>query len=208
MVVRRVAGALVVLTVALGSAGCGDDETPAPSTTSVASPKKGPALTPTETSSSTSGTATSGTTSPTSGESAAPDLPEAATKNTKAGAMAFAEFYTVQVGEAFRTGDTTALKALGESNCVACKALVDGIDELRADGLHAERNPNTDIRAEQPQRSERGLHVRVNLAMVEYDLVDQDGKRVERSPRTVGYYTHLLHWRAGQWRVVDSVLSV
>lgn len=207
MVVRRVAGALVVLTVALGSAGCGDDETPAPSTTSVASPKKGPALTPTETSSSTSGTATSGTTSPTSGESAAPDLPEAATKNTKAGAMAFAEFYTVQMGEAFHTGDTALLRSLSAPSCAACDAVIKAVQALDEQGRHADRNSNLGARSESVAESQRGLHVKVEVTIDRYNVIDGSGKVVEVSPRTQAEFTHLVKWGEGKWKVVDSVVA-
>lgn len=209
MVVRRVAGALVVLTVALGSAGCGDDETPAPSTTSVASPKKGPALTPTETSSSTSGTATSGTTSPTSGESAAPDLPEAATKNTKAGAEAFAMYYTTQLGEASVTADSTTVRALADESCEGCDALADQVDLYAEEGVHAPFNPYKNLRLAGSRENADGERVvEVDMDHAEFRLVARDKKRRYKIPgaKDVTYFVN-LGWEGSRWAVRDLVAA-
>lgn len=71
---------------------------------------------------------------PTPTTSAAPVLPEAASKNTKAGAIAFVKHYVSAVNHALETGDTSAVAALSDADCKACKRLISNVTKVYAPG--------------------------------------------------------------------------
>lgn len=80
----------------------------------------------------TSGASTTPTTPPTP---SAPALPEAATANTKAGAIAFVQHYVEVQNYASSSGDTQPLKTLATKECDSCRGITSVIDRVyRAQG--------------------------------------------------------------------------
>ncbi|GAB3858848.1 hypothetical protein GCM10028801_19350 [Nocardioides maradonensis] len=68
--------------------------------------------------------------SPTKVAPTPPVMPDAATRQTKAGAIAFAKYYWQVVDYAQRSGDTAALSPLQTLTCVACDAGREWIDRI------------------------------------------------------------------------------
>ena len=209
---RRVAGALaVVVVLALGSVGCGDEEPPAPSATSVVSPKKGPALTGTESSSPTSGAGRSSAGAKTSaGDGDVPGLPEAAKKNTKAGAEAFAMFYTTQLGESAATADSTTIRALADKSCDVCDALADQADLYAKEGVRAPRSPYRNLRIASSRAAGGGTHVvEVNMDQASFRLIDKSGTPGTKvgGEKDVSYFVS-VDWEDGRWITRDLVVGV
>lgn len=112
---RVVLGA-VALSLVL--AGCGGDPEAPPDATAT-----------------TSGVSTTPSTPPTP---SAPALPEAATANTKAGAIAFVRHYVEVQNYAARTGQTKELAALSQEACDECRAILNRIKRVYAQGGHIE----------------------------------------------------------------------
>lgn len=104
-------GLALCLAIALGGlAGCGEQPDPKP----VADPTPTPsATTPTPT---------------------APALPTAATKHTKAGALAFAKHYIALINYAQATGDTDEMRNAGGRRCRSCRQLRQTVETIYSSG--------------------------------------------------------------------------
>jgi hypothetical protein len=111
--VLALAGSLAGTLACCVLAGCGGDgkptSDPAPSP---ASPSSSPTLT------------------------GAPTMPAAATAHTKAGAIAFVEFYIAAFNHAQATGDTSLLRRLATSDCKSCNDVAAAADMVYDAGGH------------------------------------------------------------------------
>lgn len=105
----------LILALCLLVAGCGGEP-------SAPVPSSGPSATASPTPSST--------------PTGAPVLPEAATQNTKAGAIAFVKHYIELINYAQATGDTAALAAVDSKACKSCANARNHLDQIYAAGGH------------------------------------------------------------------------
>lgn len=109
---------LGALTLSLVLAGCGGDPEAPPDPTAT-----------------TSGVSTTPSTPPTP---SAPVLPEAATANTKAGAIAFVRHYVEVFNHAQATGVHAELEKLSSRDCDECEAVVAGLAKIYGAKGHIE----------------------------------------------------------------------
>ncbi len=63
-----------------------------------------------------------------------PVLPAAARENTKAGAVAFADFYIDLVNYAMETGDVGVLRAVSDKSCASCQNFIAILSDVYSDG--------------------------------------------------------------------------
>lgn len=189
-------GAAILAAVAVltgGLAACGDDSEPEESTTT-ASP-----IDPSKSSSSTSESAGSET----RGSEVAP-LPEAATQKTKEGAIAFNEFYQLQMGEALKTADSATLREYSDG-CAVCDELAKTADTFKKDKVRATKNPYSIRKSSARPRTDGGYRVEMDLELSEYrkkTLDGQAGPLVKAVDITVVSNTQ---WVNGQWKITDLV---
>src|SRR5699024_8394675 len=140
-------------------AGCGEEGGPTESTTT-ASPRDKSSNSSTE--SPTGSSSTSPGTSESSSGTATAQLPEAATKKTKAGAIAFNEFYFVESGRALTTGETAPLEKYSQG-CAPCDDFLQIVEEATADGIRMNKNPTSVREATAKPRSDSGYRVELNI---------------------------------------------
>lgn len=207
--VQKTRGAALLAATALvmsGLAACGDEGGPG-ETSSTASPSaEDPSSSET---SSSSGDASSGSDSSSSsaggGEGEVAELPAAATKKTKAGAIAFNEFYQRQAGEALKTGQTDLLKQMAY-DCDVCDTYRKKISDRAAKGITMSKNPNSVGKASATPRTDGGYRVTITIQAEEHHEVLKDGS-AGRTAKAVTYtLTTDTQWRGGQWEVHDSVI--
>jgi Family of unknown function (DUF6318) len=118
--------ALLAALLCLAVAGCSTDSAAGgTSTTVTTSPTSAPTASPEPPTASTS-------TSP--DEPQPPHMPALAKKKSTAGAKAFVRYYATLVNFAWRSGDTTDLRSLGEAQCDACSAAVKNIGAVSRSG--------------------------------------------------------------------------
>lgn len=113
MALHRLTALALVGALALGASGCGDDS-PAPS------PR-------------TSSAAASPTPTPSAG-SAAPVLPDLATRKDEVGAKAFVKYWFAAVTYAMQTGDTQPFIAVSAKECTTCSNLKRRLEEIYGAG--------------------------------------------------------------------------
>lgn len=205
-VVRRGPAAVLAATVLALSACGGGGEGGSSSSSSTASPQP---VEPSSSSSSSSSRSASSSASSSGGPSAsdAPDLPEAATKHTQDGAVAFAKYYWESTGRALEEGNTARLEPLVSKECTVCQSLIDEIEKNEAKGIHADRNP-TAVSAAEIASTTNGKSdeaARLEIADGEHNFVKND--------EVVGHvnaaeFTGIVYmdWKDGAWVVVDAYI--
>jgi hypothetical protein len=109
---RRVIGAGVLVGAVFATAACGGDPSSSPSPSPSVSPSPSPS-----------------STAPTP-----PPLPDAARKDTKAGAVAFVRHYVELLNYAQFTGEVRPLEEVSAKTCETCNSVAQVIDDLYAKG--------------------------------------------------------------------------
>jgi hypothetical protein len=152
-----------------------------------------PTSPPTSTGPSTSGPSTS-TVPP------APTLPAKATEDSSAGAEAFARFWLTALDYAYQSGDTRAMRSVGE--CRGCLALADSVDMVYENGGHIEGG-RIRVRTSRTVQLVRGRAalVRVNYSQADGVTFFPDGRReeVRGSPNLAFLFT--LRRSAPRWEI-------
>lgn len=173
---------------------CGGDSEPTPSS-STASPIDRGTDSPSETSSG----------SESSGSAEVPELPEAATKKTKAGAIAFNKFYQVQTGEALHSGNADFLRTYSGDQCKACTGMIERVQEYADQGITTNKNPNSvhDVKAR--KRSDAGYRVEVTVNASEYHQVLADGSKGQTAKAITMTIVSDTQWVDGHWQIQDQV---
>ena len=205
---QKTRGAALLAATALvmsGLAACGDEGGPG-ETSSTASPSaEDPSSSET---SSSSGDASSGSDGSSSsaggGEGEVAELPAAATKKTKAGAIAFNEFYWEQVGVAYTTGNPYVLEEYTD-DCAVCDNIAGKIRADRKKGTHMNKNPYSVHKTAASPRSDSGFRVQLTVEVEKYHQVLKDGsqgKTIRPQSLTVVSDTR---WADGQWEIRDQV---
>lgn len=204
--VRRPAALMAATCLAISglSACAGEGDGEETSSTTV-----GPLPGDSTTSSSSSATSsTSSSSSGTKGGDTAPELPAAAKKHTKEGAVAFAKFYWDEGGEALKSGNTKMLSALSDGQCEVCQTYIDGIDKDAKKGLHADINPtqigNSKVTDQTEERSDFVVTLEANDK--QYNLVDPQGKSTGQADPVVYDIQIYVDWKGSRWAVVDTFM--
>ncbi|QBF47797.1 DUF6318 family protein [Janibacter limosus] len=201
--VRRPAALVAATCLAIsGLSACGGDADGEGSSSTTVSPLPGDSTT-SSSSSSTSSTSSSSTS--TKGGDAAPVLPAAAKKHTKAGAVAFAKYYWETLGKSLQSSDSAAVKALVSEDCSPCTLIVKGLDEKKSRGEHTDSNPTTVKSAKIAPTTDGKSDEAVTLAVHDaaHKIVTQ-GKPTGRVKATDYEAIVYLSWKGGQWTVIDS----
>lgn len=203
--VRRPAALMAATCLAISglSACAGQGEGEETSSTTV-SPLPGDSTT---SSSSSATSSTSSSSSSTKGGDAAPELPAAAKKHTKEGAVAFAKFYWEETGRAQESGDTNGLSELISPDCTVCHSLIDDIDKDHDKGIHADRSPTKVtlalIATTTDGKSDEAATLNVTDQAHNFvDGAEAVGHVKETKYKSIVY----VDWDEGSWVVVDTFI--
>lgn len=133
-----------------------------------------------------------------SGDDEVAELPAAAKKQTKAGAIAFNEFYQVQVGEALKTGSTKTLEKYS-NDCRFCDGMIKRVSEHSKKGVHMNKNPNRVRDLAATEREDGGYRVEMTVDASAYHEVLPDGSKGRRAePLTMTVVTD-TQWADDGW---------
>lgn len=198
---QKIRGAALLAATALAASGlvaCGGEEEPAESS-STASPSAP------ETSSEASGSDTSGS-SDGGGEGEVAELPAAAKKQTKEGAIAFNEFYQHQLGESLRTGDTATIEEYTH-DCDVCENFNEKTKANRSKGITMDRNPYSAHNVTATPRVDSGMKVSMTVKSSGYsEVLADDSKGREAEPTSYKLVTD-TQWHDGHWVIHDTVIT-
>lgn len=198
---QKTRGAALLAATALavgGLAACGDEGEPGEAS-STASPSAVGGESSSD-STSSSGSSSSGA----DGDREVAELPEAAQKKTKAGAIAFNEFYFEQTGEALTTGKTAHLKQYGE-NCLACDDFLEIVEEATQNGTRMNKNPTTVAEVSAKERSDSGYRVELDIQESSYYEVLKNGSKGRTADATSLTVVTDTQWSDGGWVIRDQV---
>lgn len=133
-----------------------------------------------------------------------PTLPEAATKEGKAGAEAFVEYYWEVVDYARATGDTDLLSSLQNDFCTACTTAREGIEETYARGGSIIGGSHTiaAIQAAEVSPSTNTWIIGTEIKTTP-ERVQNAGDRNARNPAGTTQVVHTASFRDSQWRMSD-----
>lgn len=206
------------LVAVCGLAACGDEGSEASASSSTASPSAPEKEASSEASESDSGGSEPETSSPDSSELEASDgedesesdgevteLPAAAKKKTKAGAIAFNEFYQRQMGEALKTGHVESLRKYSQ-NCEVCDEYISETERTSARGVKMDKNPNQIGKSTATKRVDSGYKVTVEVKAKEYQEVLSDGSRGRKADAVTYTIATNTQWSGGHWVIRDSVI--
>lgn len=195
-----------------GLAACGDEGGESESSSSTASPSAPEKESTSEASASgdasesssaeTSESESSGGESEGGGEVV--ELPAAAKKQTKAGAIAFNEFYWEQVGESYKTGNPYVFDTYTR-DCAVCDNIAGKVRDADDAGTHMDKNPYSTRDSSATARKDSGFRVELTVDIEEYHEVLEDGSTgnaVESGAFTTVSDTQ---WIGGQWEIRDQV---
>jgi hypothetical protein len=184
----------LALVSALGLAACnGGDDRPTTTTTSS-----------TTSSSSTTSTSSTTTASPSTTTSATIDpakLPPEATKQSEAGAQAFAKFYWQQAAESLVTNDASLVSAMAVPECKECGAFQRIVAKQRADGVHSKSSSYRIELVRTVDGSGAQYIISVAGKEVPVEKVDASGKVTSTSQPGLFSWATSVAWDGG-WRVV------
>ena len=195
----RGAAILAAVAVLTGSlAACGDNSEPQESTTT-ASPIDRSTNSP---SSSESSSSSGSEASSPSGEGKVAELPEEAKAKTKQGAIAFNEWYQVQMGEALKTGDSSTLRAYSRG-CALCDGLASRVDGYTEKGTRMNVNPNSVTKSSARERDDSGYRVEVDVHASSYHEVLKDGSMGRTADAVDMTLVSNTQWVGKQWQIQE-----
>lgn len=141
-----------------------------------------------------------------SGDDEVAELPAAAKKQTKAGAIAFNEFYQEQMGEALKTGRTQTLEEFSHEECEVCATYIKQTSDRTSENVTMNKNPNRVGTATATPRTDSGFKVTLTVRASEYHEVLPDGKRGRSADAVTYKLTTDTQWHEGHWVIRDSVI--
>ncbi len=196
---QKIRGAALLAATALAASGlvaCGGEGEPAESS-STASPSAP------EKSSEASGSETSGS-SDGGGEGEVAELPAAAKKQTKEGAIAFNEFYWEQAGLSYKTGDPSFLEQ-HSNGCPVCDNMSKRVRAAKNEGTTANINPYSVRDSSATPRVDSGQRVQLTVDIAEYHMVNKDGTWESTiAPQSFTVVSD-TRWVDGKWEMRDQV---
>lgn len=195
-----------------GLAACGDEGGESESSSSTASPSAPEKESTSEASASgsesssaeTSESESSGGGGESEGGGEVVELPAAAKKQTKAGAIAFNEFYMTETGRALTTGRTEHLKKYSK-DCMACDDFLDVVDDATSNGTRMNKNPTSISRSSASERSDSGYRVEMDIKESAYHEVLKDGSKGRAAEPTSLTVVTDTQWKAQGWVIRDQV---
>ncbi|CAM4167324.1 DUF6318 family protein [Janibacter anophelis] len=206
-IVQFTRGAAVLAAAALVTGGltaCGEDEPVDPTSSSTVSPLPGDTKSSASTSTAQPSSSSTQSSSESSSSGDVAPLPDAAQEQTKEGAIAFNEFFELQMGEALKTGETATIKEYS-SNCAPCDEYVRITEANAAKGTKMNINPNKVRDLSASERSDGGYKVTLTVDAAQYHEVLKDGS-AGRTADAVSYtLTTNTQWEKGHWVIRDSV---
>ncbi|TNM39417.1 hypothetical protein FHP29_10900 [Nocardioides albidus] len=181
--------ALAALVLLLGLVGCGDDA-PSPQDPESTWSPTGKMETPTSAADETPDE---------------PQIPDEATKATKAGARAFITYYWELINYAQATGDIKTLRAVSSAECRGCLSGINGIRTLYKEGGYLTGGDySVDVtmleKAEFETPSARAFHAQISARNEEQVITAGDGSTTISDPATNDIEVYVL-WVADQWRM-------
>ena len=190
-----------------GLAACGDEGEPEESS-STASPSEVERTSSSEPSSSSgSGSSSSSSgSSETQGEGKVAELPKAAKKRTKEGAIAFNKFYQEQLGEALTSGNTATLKEYTHE-CVTCDDFIKATEKDKAKGVTMDRAPYSAHKLQATTRDDGGMRVSLLVKSTGYREVLKDGSAGRSADPTSFTLVTDTQWHDGHWVIHDTVIT-
>ena len=192
---------------ACGDEGGGEGETSS-STASPSAPEKESSSEGAESSSGSesSGSESSGGEGGSEGGEEVAELPAAAKEQTKAGAIAFNEFYQEQMGEALKTGKTETLEEYSHDECEVCNAYIRETQKSTSRGVTMDKNPNKIGESSATKRADSGYKGTVEVRAEEYQEVLKDGSRGRKADAVTFTVATDTQWAGGHWVIRDSVI--
>ena len=103
-------------------------------------------------------------------------VPPEATPETPQGAEAFARYFLLVVGEAFKSADASRLKALSAPGCGGCDALISSVEGLREQGRKRVGGDYTVKTAAAPPVENGDVIVEVSYERAAAQVLDQQGQ--------------------------------
>lgn len=195
---RRATALSAAALISTGLSACGDDKPIEPGSTRQATPRSSGSATP---SSSASGSTLTG-----DKLSLPKDVPAAALKKTRQGAVAFGKYYYEQFGEADHTGDTTTISALASDSCVPCAEAVSAIDSDSADGQTRSANPYKISNVQATHDSDHGYNVTMTVHVRPHHVY-KNKKVISDVDADNFTVTEAVVWNEGRWEVSDWSIS-
>ncbi|WP_019874920.1 DUF6318 family protein [Sporichthya polymorpha] len=108
-------------------------------------------------------------------------IPDAATKNTDAGAEAFAKYYFEEVlNKAYSSGNISTLIKYTHPQCIICRATVGDISTAWARGKSD--GGQVTVSSVDASKAQNVTNVELKLAKTRYVELDRDGKNVFSTP--------------------------
>lgn len=187
-----------------GLSACGDEGSGTDESSSTTASPSAPEKTSEPEESTTSEASDSAESSESGGDDEVAELPAAAKKQTKAGAIAFNEFYMTETGRALTTGRTEHLKKYSQ-NCLACDDFLDVVDDATANGIRMNKNPTSVSRSSASERSDSGYRVEMDVKESTYHEVLKDGSKGRTADPTSLTVVTDTQWTAKGWVIRDQV---
>lgn len=135
-----------------------------------------------------------------------PELPDAATKATEAGARAFITYYWDLINYAQLTGDVKALKRVSGPNCDACDGINGSIEQLYRDGGRISGGENS-VRVRRASElttandSAFGFSLKLRVEH-EDQTIFVNGREPDERPSGADDFTVTLFWaNNARWRL-------
>ena len=206
---QKTRGAALLAATALvmsGLAACGDEGEPGEATSTASPSAEDPSSSETSSSSgeTSSGSQDSSSSAGGGGDEVA-ELPDPATKKTKAGAIAFNEFYQDQLGEALKTGNIASLEKYTDA-CDVCDNFIEKTEANKAKGVTMDQNPYSTHDASASNRSDGGFKVTLTVDSKGYREVLSDGSKGRQAKKTSYKVATDTQWHEGHWVIRDSVI--
>jgi hypothetical protein len=135
-----------------------------------------------------------------------PAMPLLATQHTRAGAVAFAQFFELTIDWAYATTSTTYMRHYYTHSCVTCRSIQLGLDNAAKKGRHFIGGRMTitnavDKGVDTRYGAERRVSVTYRLTAVE--VVDKSGRFVDGGPAVTMDDNVWLSWISGRWMAVE-----
>lgn len=134
-----------------------------------------------------------------------PVMPVAATQHTRAGAVAFAEFFIKTIDWGYATTNSAYMRHYFADSCTVCAGLAKGLEEQASNGNHfiGDRftiQPASDVRS-------GGAHAAEYTAQLTFDvtsseLLDKQGQFIDGEPALTARTDVGARWAGSKWQVV------